>query len=320
MKNRVDIYIPFLDGLLNYDCKECGYGCCQSGNIILNIKEKRKLLKKYQFLRYFSTQETNQTYGIRKYPRCWFLGNNGLCSIQKEHGYSYKPFICKLCPFYVAKCNVGYVVVPEICPTLRVDRKKSNISHKQIFKNAREAIDCNNAQGEIDWNDKRLVLEKSILKGSKAFLSNSNYLGFAAYQISLATKNKGIAEIKTKLQDSVNLWKSFLGTDGLNFDNERLAYELTAITSLLRLESPLLSQMQAKDVPLALLALYFYMLLFTKTNKPRIYVQTHMQLLSDIALGLIFLEKDDLRLKSRPLEEKIALLRKLQLLGAVRNR
>lgn len=319
-QNRRNIFIPFIDGLLSYNCKDCGYDCCQMGNLIMNIKEKIKLIKMYPYLRYFFYRETNKAYGLRKYPRCWFLENNGLCSIQKEFGYSYKPFICRLHPFYIARCKDEYIVMTDSCPALYVGKGNKDTSHKQILKNCQEAIDYDCIQGQIDLPVKRLDLERKILKDSKSFLGNLNYLDFCAYQIAISTKNKNIAEIKSALLEAINLWKSFLGIDRLNLNNKRLTYELTAITSLLRVESPLLRQMQAEKVPLALLALYFYMPLFTKCREPKTYVQTYEQILSDIALGLIFLEKSDLKIKYKSLEDKISYLRKLQMLTALKRK
>lgn len=282
----------------------------------MNVREKRSLLQAYPFLRHFFIRQKNKTYTIKRYAGCWFLEDGGLCSIQRKFGYSHKPFICRLDPFYIARCQNEYVVTQGLypCHMLRLAKGKTGISHKQILKNAREAIDYDNLTEEVNWPIERLNLEKEILAASKAFLSHANYLDFAAYQISTTIKNKDIAEIKSKLLDSISLWKSFLGVDGLILENKRLAYELTAFTSLLRMESPLLRQMPAEKVPLALLGLYFYILLFTKTNKPKTYVQTYQQILSDIAFGLLYLKNEDLEIKKLALENRIMYLRKLGML------
>ena len=314
MTKRQKIFIPFIDGLLNYNCQECGYVCCQDGTIIMNIKEKMKLLQTYPILRYCFSSETKKTYAIRKYTRCWFLEKNGLCYIQKKYGYSYKPFVCRSHPFYIAKCKDEYVMIIDLCPTLHVGKEKKGVSHKQILKNAKEAINNNIINGEINWSKKRVDLEKKILEGSKKFLNNSNYLDFSIYQILITTKNKNIAKIKSKLLESINLWKSFLEVDKLNIENKGLTYELTAITSLLRLESLRLRDMQAKRVPLALLALYFYMLLFAKNRRTRTYLITYQEILSDIPLGLLYLVNDDLKIKNISIEGKIIYLRQLQML------
>lgn len=311
MQDRAKIFIPFLDKILSYDCKECGYGCCQEGNIVMDVKEKRKLLCIYPFLRYFFTQQTKKTYGLRKFPRCWFLERSGLCHIQKKFGYSFKPLICKLHPFYIAKCNKEYIVLADGCPALCVDRGNKKVTHKGILKNAQAAINNDFVSRKIDWPQKRLDLEKKILAGSRMFLNNFNYLNFAVYQIALATQDNNIAKIKSELTVSVNLWKSFLGINKLNLEDRKLTYELTAVTSLLRVKNSYLTQMGEGRVPLALLALYFYMLLFLQERKVKTYVETYNKILNEIALGLVYLTRDDLGMRLRTTEEKIHYLRKL---------
>lgn len=193
-----------------------------------------------------------------------------------------------------------------------MDRGNKNTSHKKILKNAQEAIDTDCILKEIDWPKRSLNLERKILEDSKMFLGNSSYLDFSAYQMSIATEDEDTAKIKSELLEFVELWKSFLEIDKLNMENKRLTYELTAITSLLRAGSFELRQMEEKKIPLALLALYFYMILFSKERKIKTYVETYKQILSDISLGLLYLKKDNLNIKNRSLEGKLSYLRLLQ--------
>jgi len=192
MKNKKKIFIPFIDGMLNYDCRECGHYCCQAGLIILNAGEKKTLLKQYPSLRYFFVKETKRTYWLKKHQRCWFLKRDGLCHIQERHGYSSKPFICRLHPFHFARCAGEYVVLLDACPALHVDRgnKNTNTSHKRIYKQIQEAIDNDIMSEKIPWSGNRLDLERKILAGSRMFLNSSSYLDFAAYQLSMTTKEE----------------------------------------------------------------------------------------------------------------------------------
>lgn len=315
MENRPKIFIPFIDGMLNFDCQECGYSCCQAGgNLLMNAKEKRLLIQKYPHLRYFFVNKTKKIYTVRKYPRCWFLESNGLCYIQKEYGYSSKPLICRLHPFYIARCVDKYVVLllPKECPNLYVDGGNKNVSRKRILKNAQEAIDNDCILEKIPWSGRRLNLERKVLEGSKMFLDSSSYLDFSAYQISITTKNKNIAGIKSELLESVELWKSFFNIDDLDIDDKILTYELTAITSVIRTGSIDLRRMKEDKVPLALLALYFYMILFSKTRRRKNYVETYQQILRNAALRLLRLEKEDLKIKNTSLESKLLYLALLQ--------
>jgi len=317
MAKRKKIFIPFIDGLLNYDCRHCDYNCCQGGSIIMNNREKGKLLSRYPYLRHFFAKKTDKLYAINRYNRCWFL-KDGLCQIQKKYGYSDKPFVCRLDPFYIYRCNDEYIAMEEMsdkkCPMLRVERGSKATSHKQILKNAREAIDYGFIYAQINWPKRRLNLEKKILSGSRRFLKRSSYLDFAAYQISITAKNKNIAKIKSGLVKSVKLWKSFLKAGELDMENKKLTYELTVITSMLRMENLRLRNMKVEKIPLALLALYFYMLLFVKTNGARTYLKTYQEILADIPLGLLYLVEGDLKAKGLSIEAKIDYIRKLQML------
>lgn len=316
MKNKKKIFIPFIDGMLNYDCRDCGYFCCQTGFIILNAREKKTLLQKYPALRYFFVKEAGKTYWLKKYRRCWFLERDGLCHIQKKCGYSSKPFICRLHPFNAARCAGAYVVLLDICPALHVDQgnKNTNTSHKRIYKQIQEAIDNDIISEKIPWSASRLDLEKKVLDGSRIFLNSSSYLDFAAYQLSVTTKTE-MAKTKSRLLEAVALWKSFFKIDQLNLDNRKLTHELVALTSVLRVGNYSFKgfrSLEEEKIPLALLALYFYMILFLKNRKADTCLETYTGVLNDISLTLLYLTKEDLKIKNRSLEAKLNYLRMLQ--------
>lgn len=312
MQNKTKIFIPFLEGILNYNCQECGHQCCGKGMITLNDKEKGKLLQKYPYLKYFFFSKTKETYSIIKHPQCWFLNSNGACEIQEKNGYSSKPFICRLHPFYVHRCGDEHIVIPRDCPPLRVGKTNTDISHKLIIENAQESVKLNCVQDEINWPKKRLNLEKKILKESRRFLDSQSYLDFSAYQIALTENIDHTEKIKKKLLEHIALWKSFFGLEKLSIENKELTYELVALTSLLRAENIHLRYMSENIIPFALLSLYFYMLLFIKINETKIYADTYNLILNDIPLGLLLLTENDLSLKNRPTEKKLHYLRMLQ--------
>lgn len=311
------IFVPFIDGILNYDCRECGYSCCKYGAITLKEKEKKILLKEHAYLRYFFSQRTNKLYTLTKYPDCWFLENSGLCHIQKKYGYGHKPLICRVHPFYIARCRGEYIVLLDGCPGSYANEANKGIAHRPILKNARDAVNNNFITQKIDFSKKRLNLEKTILADSRYFLDNKSYLDFAAHQISLASKNKNSSSIKLKLAEDINLWKLFFKIDYLSMEDKKLTYELTALTPLLRVKSYSLRQMKEDKIPSALLAVYFYMILFSKNRRVRTRVQTYEQILNDMALNLLQIKTCDLEIKSRPVEDKLSYLR---LLGKVRAR
>lgn len=315
---RSRIFVPFHDGLLDYDCRECGEGCCQSGNIVANEGEKRILLQEYPFIKFFFAGEENNRYTFHKHQQCWFLESNGFCEIQRKHGYSIKPFICRLHPFYIARCGDEYVVIPSGCEALRVTKrgKQSNISHESVLANAEEAIGCGFIRKGIDWSAERLDLERKVLKEAREFLDHVSYIDFAAFQTAAATGNKNLSGIRTQLNETVDLWKSLLGIQDLEMENETLTYELTAITSLLRVSDYGLRNMEGDRIPLALLALYLYMILYAKGGGGKRFASTYQSVLGDIPLGLAYFAEGDLRSKKQSLEKKLLYLRALRQIHA----
>ena len=312
MQSKTKIFIPFLEGTLNYNCKECGYQCCKGGAIKLNAKQKAMILHDYPFLKYFFLEETKETYRLRIHPKCWFLNNNGACDIEQKHGYHSKPFVCRLFPFYVHRCKNEHIVIPSGCEFLSLNKEKTNILHEQILENAQKSIDLDDIETEIDWSKKRLELEKKILQESKRFFDSPSYLDFSAHQIKITKNTWHTEKIKHELIDCLDLWKSFLGIEELSIENKELTYELVGLTSLLRVENIHLRYMPEEIVPIALLSLYFYMLLFFKLNKTNAYVDTYKLILNDIPLGLVLLTEKDLSLKDESIEKKLHYLRMLK--------
>lgn len=314
-KKRDKIFIPFIEGLLNYDCTKCAHSCCRGGNLIINSGQKM-LLENNPCLRYFFAEKNKGTYTYRakRYGRCWFHRDNGSCGIQATHGYSAKPFICRLHPFYPVRCGNEYVVVIADCYALYVGRGNTNTSHKLILSNTQEAIDCNHILelGAIKWSKERFNLEKKIFEASRDFLGDSNYLDFAAQQLLMTKETEDINNIKSDLLKAVELWETFLKVDDLNMENKKITYELVVLTSLLR-SWDMLNQIDPVKIPVALLGLYFYMLLFSQVNDLEIhYWNIFLELLQDIPLGLVFLKREDLSLKNASIEDRVHCLRLLQ--------
>lgn len=311
---KYKIYIPFLEGLINQDCQACGSCCCKHGDIITLAAQDKKIFQgehpsaKYFFLK----KKNNNLYTLKIYQPCFSLDKDGLCSIQKHYGYSRKPFGCRLHPFYVARCQGEYVIIPFGCVTLSVTDKSINaLGKEQVISNAIAAIGHNFFPTKIYWTSARLNLEKTILVNSRKFLCHPSYLDFAAYQLSLARRNEAMEKVKSELSDSIKLWSEFLGIT-VNPNNRTRAHELTAFTSMLRIGCPALNQMPPAEIPSALLALYVYAALFFNNRKIKGYLKFYEELLSDVALGLALLKKDDLHKKRKSIEYRVAYLRTLQ--------
>jgi Fe-S-cluster containining protein len=311
---RNDLYIPFFEDLIDFDCVECGMRCCESGLIAATKKEAEILVREYPFMNFFLNKKEYRRLNFEKYPRCWFLEKNGLCEIQRKYGYSLKPFICRLHPFYVAKCGESYIVTPSGCDRLRAARKgrESSVSQAALLNNAEEAISCGFVREELEWSREKLDLEKIILRKSMEYLEASNYADFAAVQVSLAQKQNDLSEIRSRIRDAVELWTKFLGIEGLKLENATINFELTALTSILRATSGPLLKMEESRIPLALTALFVYMNLFSRSDGAERYLATYKLLLGDIPVALTYLTREDLRHKHLPLDKKLFYVRALR--------
>ena len=311
------IFVPFHEGWLDYDCQECGAGCCcEPGFIVATEQETHILIQEHPFIKYFAKSEqrtTTHTF-FRPTPYCWFLEHSGLCTIEQMNGYSLKPFICRLHPFYVARCGNDNIVIPSGCPRLRVTTsgQNSHIIHESVLTNAQEAIDIGHFNENINWSPDRLDIERAVLEESMTLSDSVNYLDYAARQMALVAPDRSPTDIQTQLSNAINLWKAFLGIENLDLDNWDLTRELTTMTSLLRVSHHTLRNMPVNKIPLALLALYVYMVLFSHGRKMRRFVGTYESVLSDVPLGLVNLTDADLRFRNQPLEKRLHCVRTLR--------
>ncbi len=312
MGSKNNIFVPFLDNLIRFNCRICGSDCCKNGLMTVTTPEKKILYKQNSSLRYFFVERIKKLHIFNKYQACVFLTGRRVCSIERNHGLARKPFLCRTHPFYVSRCQDEYVVIPVGCDMLSAAGEDSAaLSQKEILKNAAESIRHGFFPVKINWIKERLDLEKVVLKDSKRFLDHSNYLDFAAHQLSLVKRWGGMKKAQSELTDSLKLWSEFLQVK-VNLNNRMRSRELTSFTSLLRTGSPQLNQMNASHVPLALSALYFYALLLFQSRKRGAFVGSYFGITRDMALGLTLLKSQDLGLKRKPAEYKMTFLRALQ--------
>ncbi len=102
MTGALDLYIPFLDGVIGYDCQTCQAGCCKAGSIGALDRERDFLLSKWPALAVFQTsQRPNQTTFAKAAPQCWFLQDDLRCAIEIGYGRDQKPHICRTHPVYL---------------------------------------------------------------------------------------------------------------------------------------------------------------------------------------------------------------------------
>lgn len=260
-EKAMKIFIPFIDGTLSYNCRRCWKACCGCGILALTPSESTMIFKERPFLKYFTLNSNGILANVSKLSRCWFLSSNGLCTIEKRFGHDNKPLLCRTFPFRLVRCGKEHFIqLSMLCPTLVVSPLRKEKYHKSIIKNAIEMTREVGATREVRIQPSRLVLEKRVFRRSIKHLNNPCYLNYLADQMRI-TQNKTHQEESMTLMPKLHDWLGFLKMKKLDLCNAKISYELTAITSVLRLMSLRLSETSLID---NLAALYIFMLLYDK--------------------------------------------------------
>lgn len=114
------LYMAFPDGVFQYVCAECTALCCRGDGFAGSLKrEMPVLLTLYPALgsAVVSRQGSRLTF-FTPAGRCFFLDEDNLCRIEKDHGKALKPGICSLFPFN-GFTRIGKVVAVSphfLCP------------------------------------------------------------------------------------------------------------------------------------------------------------------------------------------------------------
>jgi len=283
------LFIPFMNGSLEYDCAKCGGACCKYGILPMTSNEASILFKEEPLLKYFVYSKDNEFVSCSKYSKCWFLDQKGACLIEKKRGYINKPLFCKAYPFKVIKCGKEYYIhAVTLCPTLTVADNNIKNKFSDINSIAADIVKLGITRS-ISISMPRLQLEKRIFGKIKNNLKKDSYLDFAVKQINLSQtikKTKRVDDFKQNLQ----LWLKLLDIENINLKNKKITYELTSITSILRM---MLYKVDISTVPNILMALYVFMLIYdmrsNAIDEPN-PVYTYVSML-DMASGLAQLNK-----------------------------
>ena len=99
--NQVPIYFAFPDGVYHYVCAECTALCCKGDGFGGSLKrEVRALFVLYPQLESMTVARHGDTVTFANAKgACQFLDADNRCRIEKEHGKSLKPTVCRLFPF-----------------------------------------------------------------------------------------------------------------------------------------------------------------------------------------------------------------------------
>jgi len=114
------LYMAFPDGVFHYVCAECTALCCRGEGFSGSLKrEMPALLTLYPALgsAVISRQGSRLEF-FTPAGRCFFLDQDNLCRIEKDHGKALKPGVCSLFPFN-GFTRIGKVVAVSphfMCP------------------------------------------------------------------------------------------------------------------------------------------------------------------------------------------------------------
>lgn len=90
----------FPDRVFSYECRGCA-ACCKGHGIGLDATggEVAHLAAAYPAVIAFLRRRGDATTAFNPRDRCWFLDDDRLCRIEREHGRPRKPASCRLFPF-----------------------------------------------------------------------------------------------------------------------------------------------------------------------------------------------------------------------------
>lgn len=146
--NRDHIFFTWPDSTFTYDCTPCG-ACCKGLGIGLDNEngQTQELLSLYPDITPFVRKRGLAWTIFNPRGRCWFLADDGLCTIEVEHGRATKPGACRLFPFNRIFRIGPYMIVDYnsvICPLQPTtpDRRNTGITHESVLADIEAVSDA----------------------------------------------------------------------------------------------------------------------------------------------------------------------------------
>jgi hypothetical protein len=165
------VYFSFADGALGYDCDECGYRCCRGHGFGATRSELVQLSKHYPNLPMFVLPQRDPTQplvALQNFgPSCFFLGENGRCRIQNEHGRALKPYVCRVFPANQLQRSgvILFVGTNFLCPLRPARESDARVRYADIIADLRASIEV---PTQLTSTDEALLPE--ALLAHEAFL------------------------------------------------------------------------------------------------------------------------------------------------------
>ncbi|HEU5058232.1 MAG TPA: YkgJ family cysteine cluster protein, partial [Kofleriaceae bacterium] len=136
MIDRAHAFFTFPDQVFSYDCRGCA-ACCKGHGIGLDATggEVAHLSEAYPALVAFLRRRGDATTAFNPRDRCWFLDDQQLCRIERDHGRARKPASCRLFPFNRIYRIERWAVIDYnsvLCP-LQVGGPAPAVSHADVL-------------------------------------------------------------------------------------------------------------------------------------------------------------------------------------------
>lgn len=194
-----DIVFTFASGALQYDCVACGAQCCRGHGFLVDrgptlVGLLRRSPALHPFLMHPGRGNTEQLRVNNGPPGCFFLADDGRCSVQLEDGYAAKPETCRLFPFNHFGRIGRFLLVrphPGLCPlTVNPSASESAGSAHQFLLQELAVAGVTVPIPEYATSEpdiERLVaLERAITTASARRDTVPTYRAFVLKQIALA--------------------------------------------------------------------------------------------------------------------------------------
>lgn len=178
------VYFTFGDGRLSYDCIRCGSKCCRGyGYNLSGDAEALYQLSTRPYARFFLNAVPGDPVMTMKNcpPTCFFLDEDGRCSIHVKHGYDAKPETCRLFPFNAFWRVGNYLIVsphPELCPleVMPYGTRSAESDHSLLLDaicSRGIASDVPGQQAVVPEVDSLVSFERRIMELSETYINPS---------------------------------------------------------------------------------------------------------------------------------------------------
>ena len=162
--DEVIIASQYIINYMEWDCTQCGR-CCKRWNISIDLEDIENIKKCGYDEREFVDNRKGQLFLKHRGSNCVFLTEDNKCRIQLEHGYEFKPKVCRQFPF--DRNNVNTLVCGNVVHLGRSETS-SRSSEKRSFSEIPKSFGFRESQKallseEIGFKEKTPFVDKGMI-------------------------------------------------------------------------------------------------------------------------------------------------------------